>query len=101
MDDECMMTVMMMMVVVMYSLLPQTSPILASAGGSSCKWHYKTQNKRGEKKSTSKCRFTVVRGQIVLVEDITVRSFFFVEVFVKLRIAIFLRSVRKIAKSNC
>jgi hypothetical protein len=36
MDDECMMTVMMVVgVVMMYSLLPQTSPILASVGGSS------------------------------------------------------------------
>jgi len=52
MDDECMMTVMMVVVgvVMMYSLLPQTSPILASVGGSSCKWHYKTQNKRREEK---------------------------------------------------
>jgi hypothetical protein len=50
MDDECMMTVMMVVVVVvMCSLLPQTSPILASAGGSSCKWRYETQNKGREK----------------------------------------------------
>jgi hypothetical protein len=64
MDDECMMTVMMMVVVlvVMYSLLPQTSPILVSVGDSSCKWHYKTRN---EEERRSKCPFTVVRRQIV------------------------------------